>query len=275
MGIIVTIWNTLIAYPIINALVFFSVKTHSLALAVGILVLLIKILLLPITIQRIRDTKVAAHVNPKLEKLKKKYKNKVKFENAKKKLFSEYGYHPKRGFISLIIMFPILIALYQAVRVLVSGITPELAGLYPMVKTMVASNATPISFSIIGTDLLQKPNALFLGVLFFITIFHSWVNFKIFGTARDPKTLMTSMKKNPGSDMLDEKALAKMMQGMNSFMFILNGAFLVLIMKGLPAILAFYMIIQNALNIFMFGILYLLDRYVDPRVLGSDKVRGG
>ncbi len=276
LGILLSIWNTLIFAPILNLLVFFAVQTHSLAAAVVILVILMKVVMLPITIQRIRDTRIAALVNPILAKYKKKYKGKIKFEKAKERLFAKYKYHPRRSFISIIVMFPVLIALYQAVRVLTHGVNADLPLLYPFIRDLILKQTSKVSTTLWGTDLLAKPNVPLLVFIFVATFLNSYVNFAVFGKHKMNTTdLINTIQKSSGSEQIKPEDIRKFMQVMNYFMFVFNAGLLTYFMKLLPAVIGLYIALQNLITSLIFGILYLIDLYIYPKLLGDPKVKGG
>lgn len=77
-------------------------------------------------------------IQPKLQKLQKKYKDKPqKLQEAQLKLYQDVGYNPLGCFLSVIIPYPILLAIYQAVQAF-SGDTVE--GVYDFVANFIGAN---------------------------------------------------------------------------------------------------------------------------------------
>ncbi len=280
---IASLWNTLVVAPILNLLVWFSVYFGSVAYGVIGLVIVIKLLTLPITIRRVKDTKILAKLQPELSKLKKRFKNKVKFEKAKKKLYAKYNYHPSKSFLSTILMFPVLIALYQSVRMLTSDLS-DLPLLYKPVKDFVLSKGGEITTTFLGLDLLSNPNSTFLVLLFFVAFLNNYVNFLVFGKSRmnasrfedlNQNTSTKGAKKRADDVQIDPETMLKIMKFTNYFSLAFNSLFMAYIMRAFPTMLGFYIAVQYLVNSLIFGILYIIDKYINPKVLGSPKVRGG
>ena len=268
-------WNYFFFSPIINLLVYFSAYFGGIAWGVVILVVFIKILTLPITIKRIKYTRIAAKLRPEIAKLRKRFKNKEKFERAKKKLYEKYGYHPTRGFIPLLVMFPVLIALYQSVRKLTVGLD-HIDVLYPFVSALLKQKGVAsINNSLWGINLLSKPTLGFLIVLFGITYINYFVNYLVFGKARLASgNIAKTLAEQAPNMKLDESAMQRTFKIMNYTSFLINSLFFVYIMRVFPAILSFYIAAQYILNVLVLGAIYFVDKYINPRILGDPHKRG-
>ena len=89
----------------------------SYGIAIIFLTIIIKVLLLPLSISQIKQTKKMGLVQPKLKELQAKYKNDKEALNAKTlELYSEHKMNPLSGCLPLLIQFPILIGLFGTLR---------------------------------------------------------------------------------------------------------------------------------------------------------------
>lgn len=90
---------------------------NSYGVAIILLTIIIKVLLLPLSISQIKQTKKMALVQPKLKELQAKYKGDKEALNAKTlELYSEHKMNPLSGCLPLLIQFPILIGLFGTLR---------------------------------------------------------------------------------------------------------------------------------------------------------------
>lgn len=111
MNILVLIYNQLIALHIPNALGF----------SIILLTIVVRFALYPFMQQSLTQQKKMMAINPKLNKIKEKYKNDVKAQQmAQIALFKEEGINPASGCFLLILQIPILIALYQVLIKVIS-----------------------------------------------------------------------------------------------------------------------------------------------------------
>lgn len=269
-------WNSFFFAPILNLLVYFSLYFNGIAWGVVVLVVIVKLFTLPITIKRVKYTRIAAKLNPEIAKLRKRFKNKEKFERAKKKLYAKYNYHPSKGFIPMLVMLPILIALYQSVKKLTLGLD-HIDVLYPFVHSLLKSKGVAnINNYFLGFNLLEKPTSVFLIILFFITYINYLVNYLVFGKSRLASGNIAKALAEQSPEMkLDEKAMQRTFKIMNYTSFFINSLFFVYIMKALPGVLSFYIAVQYLLNILTLLIIYFADKYINPKILGDPHKKGG
>jgi len=111
-----SLWQTLLYQPILNALIFlYGILFHNFGLAIMVLTLAIRALLIPLTLPSMRAAQKMKELAPELEKLKKKYgTDKQKMAQAQMELYRQHGANPAAGCLPQIIQLIILIALYQA-----------------------------------------------------------------------------------------------------------------------------------------------------------------
>ena len=220
---------TIILYqPILNLLVFFYniVPGNDLGVAILIVTFLIKLILYPLSQQSIKSQKALQDLQPKIEALKKQYKDeKEKQAKAMMELYKAEKVNPLSSCLPLLIQLPFLIAVFQVFRTGLNSSSLNL--LYPFVQNPGQLNA--ISFGIID---LSKSNII-LAVLTGLAQF--WQT-KMLITKRPPKGL-------PGAK--DEDMMAMMNKQMLYFMPILT----VFIGASLPAGLVLYWLLTTFLTV--------------------------
>jgi YidC/Oxa1 family membrane protein insertase len=126
-------WNALVVTPLTQGLIFLNDllqgigAPYSWGFAIILFTLIVKIVTLPLNLQQARSMKATQELQPKLQELQKKYaKDKEKLSQAQMELYREHGVNPLGGCLPMLIQFPILIGLYQALYRLAS--TGEIVG---------------------------------------------------------------------------------------------------------------------------------------------------
>ena len=151
----VHLFNILLYKPILNLLVFFynMLPNHDIGLAIIIVTLIIRFILWPLSAQSVKSQKAMQEIQPKLNLLKKKYKNQQqKLARAMMELYRENKVSPFSSFLPLLIQFPILIAVYRVFRV---GLSGGVLTLYSFIHNPGSLN--PVSFGFFN---LAKPNLI-------------------------------------------------------------------------------------------------------------------
>lgn len=113
----INLYNTLLYQPIFNILIFFYniIPGQDIGLAIISLTVLINLVLLPLSLQRIKAQKVLQELQPKLEELKKKHgQDKEKLTKATMELYKQQKVNPFSSCLQLVIQLPFFIAIYQA-----------------------------------------------------------------------------------------------------------------------------------------------------------------
>ena len=100
-------WLLMLLYQLVN----------NYGLAVILFALLVKVILLPFQMKSKRSMMKTSRVQPKLKELEKKHgANKQKYNEEVAKLYKEEGINPMSGCLWSLIPFPIIIALFSAIR---------------------------------------------------------------------------------------------------------------------------------------------------------------
>ena len=94
---------------------------QNIALTIIIFTFFVKALMLPLTIKQQKSTKLTAVMNPELQKIQAKYKGKKDETSIRKQqeetqaVYQKYGANPAAGCLPLLIMLPIMFALYRVI----------------------------------------------------------------------------------------------------------------------------------------------------------------
>jgi YidC/Oxa1 family membrane protein insertase len=123
----------IIINPMVNTLLFIYSLLGNFGFSIIIFTLLIRLITHPLTVQQLRGTQKMQEMQTSKEWLaiQKKYKDdKQKLQQEQMRLYQEMGINPLASCLPLLIQFPIIIGLYQAI-IRVLAITPlQLAQLY-------------------------------------------------------------------------------------------------------------------------------------------------
>lgn len=222
----IQLYNTILYQPLLNFLVFlYNVAGHDLGIAIILLTLIIKLILYPLSRQSIKSQKALQDLQPKIEALKKQYKNeKEKQAKAMMELYRTEKVNPLSSCLPLLIQLPFLIAVYQVFQ---TGLnSASLSLLYPFIQNPGQLNA--ISFGFVD---LAKPNI----ILAILTGAAQFWQTKMLSIKRPPKAM-------PGAK--DEDMMAVMNKQMLYFMPVLT----VVIGISLPAGLVLYWLVMTLLT---------------------------
>ena len=105
---------------IYNGLSFIGI--HNIGLSIIFFTIIVYCLMLPMTIKQQKFTKMSAAMNPEIQAIQKKYKNKkdqasmMKMQEETKMIYAKYGTSPTGGCLVTLIQFPILFALWPAIN---------------------------------------------------------------------------------------------------------------------------------------------------------------
>lgn len=107
----------MIAKPLGVLLNFLYGVVGSYGIAIILFTIVIKLVLLPLTIQQLKSTKAMNEIQPKLKELQEKYKNDKEKLNVKTmELYKEYKVNPVGGCLPLLIQLPIIFGLFSVLR---------------------------------------------------------------------------------------------------------------------------------------------------------------
>lgn len=162
-GIFSKLWNGILYRPIYNVLMFLVVMLpgNDLGLAIIILTLIIRAILLVPSQKAMRSQKKLQEVNPRIEKLKEKYKgDQQKIAAETMAIWKESKVNPLSSCMPILLQLPILIAVYQTVR---NGLNPD--NTYMLYTTYSNFSLKDINVNFFGILDLTKVNVYVLPLI--------------------------------------------------------------------------------------------------------------
>jgi YidC/Oxa1 family membrane protein insertase len=225
-------WD-LILNPFITVLVFlYQILGHNTVLAIIAFTILIRLVTHPLTMQQQKSMKSQQEMQPELKKLQEKYKgDREKLAQAQMDLYKKYGINPAGGCLPLLIQFPILIGLYQAI-IQVLGATPlQLLDLSGRILIPSLNNLIPLQNQFLWMNLAEPDPFYVLPVLVLIT---TWLQ----------QRLMT-----PPTSNADAGQAAAMTRSMTTVMPIMFFFFSLSFASGL----SIYFVVSNLIGIVQYS----------------------
>jgi YidC/Oxa1 family membrane protein insertase len=219
-----SIFDSVFYGPILKALSIIqdAIPGHDFGWAVIILTLLIRFLLWPLASQSIRSQKALQELQPEMNAIKEKYKdNKVKQAQAMMELYKNKKINPVSGCLPILIQFPILIALYYAL------------------KDNLALHDGSANFMFLGILDLTKNHVIALAVL--VAIMQYYQTKMLMATKVKVNEKVNSDKKNDSSEDFS--------QVMNKQMLYMMPLVLGFTAYSLPAGIALYLVITTAFSV--------------------------
>ncbi len=122
MQVIFDLFNVIFFQPLVNLVVLIlrlldaSHIPGSLALAIVVLTVLIRLVLWPLMHTQLKSSKKMADLKPHLDALKKKHgEDKQAYAKAQMDLYKEHGINPAGGCLPALLQIPLILALYQVI----------------------------------------------------------------------------------------------------------------------------------------------------------------
>jgi YidC/Oxa1 family membrane protein insertase len=241
-------WNSFILYPMVNVLIWiYNFLLHNFGLAIIIFTILIRLLTYPLTAQQLKSQKKMTELqgSKKWQDIQKKYKDdKEKLAQEQMKIYQEMGINPLGSCLPLIIQFPIMIGLYQAISLAMASAPVQLLNLGRSLYTFIpAAQLIPLNSKFLWMNLglpeISSPNALVIAgfavpIMTIVVVVTTYLQSK----------LMTPPA-NPGDQG------AQMSKMMSLYMPILMGW----IAYSLSSGLALYFIISNVLGVAQYALM--------------------
>lgn len=168
MNFLIQFFNIVLYQPLLNILILFYLYLpgRDFGVAIILLTILIKLILLPSSLEAIQSQRALINLQPKIKEIQKRYKdNREEQSRAFLDLYKKEKINPFASFLPLLLQIPIFIALY---KIFLTGLDQEVLkkNLYrfiPVPKT--------INLNFLGIIDLTRPNflmALLAGILQFI-----------------------------------------------------------------------------------------------------------
>lgn len=108
---------------------------QNIGLCVILFTILVKLIMMPLTVKQQKFSKLSAMMNPELQAVQAKYKNKkdneslMKMNAETKEIYEKYGTSPTGGCLQMIIQLPIMFALYRVIMK-IPAYVPSLKALF-------------------------------------------------------------------------------------------------------------------------------------------------
>lgn len=220
-----SLFTTILYQPIINLFVGLYALIPDLGIIILLVTILIKLILHPLTVKSIRAQKLVSQIQPKIDALKKEFKDdQQKLAAETMRVYKEHKINPLSSCLPVLLQLPILITLYFVLQAVLKS--DQLHLLYPFIK-----NPGTMSTMTLGFLDLSKANSV-LALLAGLSQF--WQTKNMMG-----KKPVTAEPEDPNS------MSAMMNKQMLYFMPVLT----VFITWSLPAGLTLYWVFSNVLAV--------------------------
>lgn len=252
-------WD-LILNPFVTILAWlYAALNQDIVLAIVVLTVIIRFLTYPLLAKQQESSRKMQQIQPQLKKLQEKYKNdKEKMSQAQMKLYRENKVNPVGGCFPMVIQFPILIGLYQAIFFALAAtpfqlvdlserlLIPGLDSLIPLQRMWTPIPQLAEFLPALDLTLAPTENPHYSLLLPLLVLVTTWAQQKL--------TMMTTKQKSvkTDDDEEDEKprgGQAQMMQSMTTIMPIMFGFFSLSFSVGL----SIYFVASNLIGIVQYS----------------------
>lgn len=156
-GIVLTQYDGFIIGPIAKILgylmegIFFFldlIGIPNVGLSIILFTIVIYLLMMPLTIKQQKFSKLSAKMNPEIQAIQAKYKNKKDNDsmmamNAETQaVYAKYGVSPSGSCVQLLIQMPILFALYRVIYAMPAYVNKIKEAFYPLVTNLIAQTGS-------------------------------------------------------------------------------------------------------------------------------------
>jgi YidC/Oxa1 family membrane protein insertase len=226
MSLISDFFNIFLINPLTNLFILLATLTGSAGIAVILLTLIIRGLTYPLQRKQMHSTRMMAALQPRMQEIQRRYKDPKRRSEEQMKLYREAGFNPVGCFSSMLIQFPILIALYRTFIYAVGEPPESLVRLSGRLYNWdYLRSGLPLKSDFLWLH-LGRPDVLFLPITVAATTY-----------------VLQKMSTLPA---MDEKARAQA-----SMMNFLMPLFFGYITLSLPSGLALYYVLSNVIGVIM------------------------
>lgn len=156
-GILLTQNSTFIIGPVAKILgyimegIFFvldKIGIPNIGLSIIIFTVVMYMLLLPLTVKQQKFSKLSAKMNPELQAIQAKYKNKkdndsmMVMNQETQEVYAKYGVSPTGSCVQLVIQMPILFALYRVIYAIPAYVGKVKDAFFPLVDKLITQNGS-------------------------------------------------------------------------------------------------------------------------------------
>ena len=240
-------WNTLIIEPMVNALLWIYSLVGNFGVAIILFTILIRLITHPLTASQVKSTAKMTELqkSKQWQEMQKKYKDdKNKLAAEQMAMYKELGINPMGSCLPMLIQFPIIIGLYQAVTRAMAASPFQLLDLSKLIYPFInASDLIPLKSQFLWMNMGQPERLYIFGVgipvLTILVVITTYLQSK----------LMTPPPATPGDQ------AAQMGKMMNLYMPLLMGYFAYTLNAGL----ALYFVVGNLVGIAQYALLGKLN----------------
>lgn len=242
IDLIIGAYNTILYQPLYNFLILLYqyLPGHDFGFAVIVLTILIRLILYPLMAQSLKSQKILSDLQPKIKEIQERFKNDK--QKQAKEIFSLYQkekINPFSSFLSILVQFPILIALYQ---VFWKGLNPETINhLYSFIP-----NPGQIDPTFLGVINLAQSSAIKIDNI----QHYIWPNVLLIilvGVTQFIQTKLLMPKSRESLKKQDQTSqFSSMLQKQMLYFF---PVFIIFILWNLPTALSLYLVITNLFSI--------------------------
>ena len=123
-----------------------AIGIPNVGLAIILFTIVVNLLMLPLTIKQQKFSKLSAKMNPEIQAIQNKYKNKkdeasVMAQNQEiQAIYSKYGVSPTGSCLYLLIQMPILFSLYRVIYAIPAYVSKVKEAFFPLVNEIIATD---------------------------------------------------------------------------------------------------------------------------------------
>ena len=154
------LFDLILLYPMVNFLVLLNnLLFGSFGIALIAFTVLIKLATFPLTLRQLHSTKAMQTIQPKVSEINKKFSDPKRRQEETMKLYREAGVNPLGCLGPMLLQFPVLIALYGAIRVVLPQSPEALERLSGRLYSWsFIQHGVPIQDHFLGLDLRASGN---------------------------------------------------------------------------------------------------------------------
>ncbi len=184
--------------PFTTALLFlYQLLANNIVLTIIVFTLVVRMLVFPLTYQQLKSSKAMQELQPRLKELQEKFKgDREKLAAAQMELYQKNGVNPLAGCLPLVVQFPILIGLYEAIGRSLSATPLQLLDLSHRVLVPGLANLIPLQHTFWIWNLGAPDTSYILPIIVVAT---TWVQQKLImpvNANADPKDPTVAMSRN-------------------------------------------------------------------------------
>ncbi|GHU80469.1 hypothetical protein FACS1894191_5820 [Clostridia bacterium] len=275
--------DMIIVRPIVNLLFVIYNYVGDFGLAIIIFTIIVKFAMWPLVKKQLHQTKLMKKIQPELTEIKKNCKGNRQLESLQTMdLYKKHNVKPFRSMLTMIIQLPIFIALYTAIRVVVSAPTEILSvekSAYsfieplPRIQSIIENhdNFHPYLFGVIDLSATAGVATISAIIILLFAVGAAVVQYimakqQMPSKKTEKRTFKQIMKEAAGGKEADQSELNTMVSGqMTKFMPIM----MLFIMINLPGALVFYYLLTNVITVVQQKIVF--DKDLSEMEIATDK----